>query len=83
MAATGRDGYRLTMFPSNQAVWDRILRILLGLGMLGAGAFGLLEEPWSLALIVFSFYPFITGASGWCPLYVLFEHRTKRGPSPK
>ena len=66
------------MFPTNQAVWDRVLRILIGIAMLIVGSLGLFEEPWNLALIIFAFYPFITGASGWCPIYVLLEHRTNR-----
>jgi hypothetical protein len=71
------------MFSTNQANWDRVLRIVIGFGMLAAGGKGMLPEPWSLTLIVFSFYPFITGATGWCPAYVLFEHRTNRRPSAR
>jgi hypothetical protein len=66
------------MFPTNQAVWDRVLRILIGLVMLVVGALGLFNEPWNMALVIFAFYPFITGASGWCPVYVLLEYSTRR-----
>jgi len=66
------------MFPTNQSILDRAIRIVLGLVMLTVGSIGLFEEPWNLALIIFAFYPFITGVSGWCPVYVLLEHRTNR-----
>jgi hypothetical protein len=76
-------GDLLTMFSTNQATWDRVLRIVIGFGMLAAGGMGLFPEPWGMTLIVLSFYPFITGATGWCPVYVLFEHRTNRRHSPR
>ena len=66
------------MFPTNQATWDRVLRIVVAVVMLVVGWLGLFEEPWNLALIIFAFYPFVTGASGWCPVYVLLERQTKR-----
>ena len=71
------------MFPTNQATWDRVLRIVIGLVMLTVGSLGLFDEPWNLALIIFAFYPFITGVSGWCPVYVLIEHRTNRPSASK
>ena len=71
------------MFSTNQATWDRVLRIAIGVGMVISGGMGLLPEPWSLTLIVLSFYPLITGATGWCPAYVLLEHRTNRRRSPR
>ena len=71
------------MFPTNQSILDRVIRIVLGLVMLTLGAVGVFDEPWNLALIIFAFYPFLTGASGWCPIYVLLEHRPDRRSPPK
>ncbi|MDX1645286.1 MAG: DUF2892 domain-containing protein [Thermoanaerobaculia bacterium] len=66
------------MLSANEAAWDRALRLAVGAAMLLAGGFGLVPRPWNLALMLFAVYPVITGASGWCPLYVLTGWRTNR-----
>ena len=68
------------MFPVNEAVWDRSLRILLAVVMALLGLSGRVAHPWELALVIFSFYPFITGAVGWDPVYVLLGFRGTRSP---
>ena len=69
------------MFPTNEAPWDRILRIVLALAMAWSGLSGLVQPPWEAALLVFAFYPFITGAIGWDPVYVLLGFRGSGPPS--
>ena len=65
-------------YPLNVGVWDRALRVVLGLLML---IFGWRSDvgAWSLALRVFALYPLITGVAGWCPVYALLRIGTYRG----
>ncbi len=49
---------------------DRILRIVIGLGIIGAGV--ALQGWWGLIGIV----PLFTAAVRWCPLYVPLKIKT-------
>jgi hypothetical protein len=51
----------------NEAVWDRGLRVVLGLGLLSLTVVGP-QTLWGLVGIV----PLITGLWGFCPAYRLF-----------
>lgn len=51
---------------SNVGGLDKILRIVAGIGLIGATAAGLLPV-WGYIGIV----PLATGLMGWCPLYPL------------
>ena len=71
------------MFSGNEASWDRGLRLALAVVMVAAGGSGRFAPPWGLALLVFSFYPLVTGLLGWDPVYVLLGFggtRGNRGP---
>ena len=48
----------------NEGKIDRIVRIVIGAGMIAAGVF--YESWWGAVGIV----PIITGAIGWCPAYL-------------
>lgn len=50
----------------NEGNTDRIVRIVLGLGILGLGV---ATQSW-LGLI--GLVPLLTGTLGWCPIYTLF-----------
>lgn len=63
------------MLATNEALWDRTFRIMLAVAMASLGLSGLVNPPWELALLVFAFYPLVTGALGWDPVYVLFGFR--------
>lgn len=62
---------------TNEAVWDRVVRILLGIVLLYAG-----WSIWSGALgivaLVIGVVALVTGLVGWCPAYALFQCSTKR-----
>lgn len=60
----------------NMAGWDRLLRLLLGLAMLAAGAAGVAPGLASIALLIFAWVPLLTALSGWCPFYSLLGVRT-------
>lgn len=63
----------------NEAGWDRVLRVGLGLIMLAFGASGWLSEIASVALLIFGWVPLLTAVSGWCPIYSLLGISTVRG----
>jgi Protein of unknown function (DUF2892) len=63
----------------NEAGWDRIARVVLGLALLAVGFSGLVAAPWGLVIGVVGLIPLFIGLVGYCPLYGLFGLRTKRG----
>jgi hypothetical protein len=62
----------------NEANWDRILRVLLGVGMLLLGWFAMGEGIFGAAFRIFGFVPLVTGLLGWCPFYTLLGFGTKK-----
>ncbi|MGD2114601.1 MAG: DUF2892 domain-containing protein [Acidobacteriota bacterium] len=61
----------------NVAPWDRLLRILIGGGVLAVGWFGFAPGIWGAACQLFGWFPLVTGIAGWCPFYVLLGVRTR------
>lgn len=55
------------LFPTNEHPIERVVRLVLGLGVLSLTFVGP-KTPWGLLGIV----PILTGALGSCPLYTLF-----------
>ncbi len=51
---------------------DRILRILVGLAVIGWGVYA---NSWLGAI---GLIPLVTGLLGWCPLYLPFGLNTKK-----
>jgi uncharacterized membrane protein len=66
------------VFKTNEAVWDRIVRIVVGVALLVLGWTGVVGGGWGLFLKIFGFIPLLTGIIGWCPLYALFKFKTKK-----
>jgi hypothetical protein len=62
----------------NEAGWDRIVRILLGILLLYLGFGGVVTGVLGTVLIIVGLILLVTGLVGWCPLYALFRTRTKR-----
>jgi hypothetical protein len=62
----------------NEASWDRIVRIVLGLAMLYLGWAGIVTGGWGVFFKVVGFVPLITGLVGWCPIYALLKFRTSQ-----
>ena len=73
------------MSYQNQALWDRLLHIAVGLAMLVAGWWLWPEGIVGAALRIFGIIPLITGIIGWSPFYALFDWSThphnRRPPS--
>ena len=69
----------------NEARWDRIARICLGILMILLGWTGLTEGLFAVALRIFGLVPLITGLIGWDPVYALFgfdSRKNARGHRP-
>jgi hypothetical protein len=62
----------------NEANWDRLGRLVLGVVLLWLGWAGVVTGGWGLFLKIIGFVPLLTGLVGWCPLYQLFKFRTNK-----
>jgi hypothetical protein len=51
---------------TNEAIWDRAIRVVLGVGLLSLAFVGP-QTPWGYIGIL----PLVTGLAGYCPLYQL------------
>ncbi|MFO7634237.1 MAG: DUF2892 domain-containing protein [Caldilinea sp.] len=65
------------MIQVNEAGWDRIVRIVVGIVMLALGWSGIVTGMWGAVLQWLGFIPLLTGLFGWCPLYSIFHISTK------
>lgn len=61
----------MKLFPRNEANIERVLRVLVGLGILSLTVIGP-KTMWGLIGIV----PVLTGLIGSCPLYTIFGFST-------
>ena len=60
----------------NEAGWDRIVRIVLGVALLYLGWAGVVTGGWGTFLKFIGFVPLLTGLIGFCPIYAIFKVRT-------
>jgi Inner membrane protein YgaP-like, transmembrane domain len=60
----------------NEASWDRIGRVVLGIVMLWLGL-AVVDGTWGVVLAVVAFVPLITGLVGWCPIYAVLGSGTR------
>lgn len=65
----------------NEAGWDRIARVVLGVVLLVVG-FGVVGGTGGTILGVVGLIPLLTGLVGYCPLYSVFHLRTNRQDEP-
>jgi hypothetical protein len=59
----------------NMAVWDRVVRVLVGLALI-AGFWLVPEGDWRWAFWL-GLLPAISGLIGWCPVYRLIGRSTR------
>ncbi|NWG46156.1 MAG: DUF2892 domain-containing protein [Alphaproteobacteria bacterium] len=64
--------------PRNEGLIDRVLRTVLGLGLLALVFVGP-QTPWGWVGLV----PLVTGLAGFCPLYRVLGLRTCPMPQAK
>lgn len=60
----------------NEAGWDRIVRIIIGIVLLFLGWGGIVTGGWGTFLKIVGFIPLFTGLVGWCPIYKIFRFKT-------
>jgi hypothetical protein len=60
----------------NVGTVDKILRVVIGLGLISLVFFGP-QTPWGWIGVI----PLITVVLGWCPAYTLFGISTRSGDS--
>ncbi len=61
----------------NEANWDRILRVIVGVVLLYLGFSGTVAGGFGAAVKVIGFLSLLTGLVGFCPLYALLRFQTK------
>lgn len=66
------------MLKINQASWDRIVRVVLGLLLLVLGWTGVVSGVWGEIFKWLGFVPLITGLLGFCPIYAVLNLRTNK-----
>ena len=66
------------MFKVNEASWDRVVRVVLGIVLLYLGFGGVVTGGLGTALKIIGFIPLLTGLIGWCPAYTLFKFQTNK-----
>jgi hypothetical protein len=62
----------------NEAGWDRILRVVVGVVLLYLGWSGMVGGTAGAVIKWLGFLPLLTGLVGWCPAYSLFRLKTKK-----
>lgn len=59
----------------NQASWERIVRVVLGVVLVGVGL-GVFDSPWSWIAAAIGAVALVTGLVGYCPAWAVFGIRT-------
>lgn len=64
----------------NEASWDRVGRVVLGIALVLVG-FVVLGGTAGTVVGIVGLVPLLTGLIGWCPLYAVLGIRTNRTAS--
>lgn len=57
---------------TNEAIWDRALRIFVGVILLYLGWAGVVDGALGMVFKIGGFLPLVTGVVGYCPAYAIF-----------
>ncbi len=63
---------------ANERDCDRAVRMLAGIPLVYAGSGGFVSGVLAGVLVVAGVLAFLTGLTGWCPLYCVWHLVTKR-----
>ena len=66
------------MLKMNEANWDRIVRVVLGIVLLYLGLGGVVAGTLGVVVDILGAILLLTGLVGFCPLYTLFKFSTKK-----
>ena len=64
-------------FETNESTLDRVIRIVLGVGLAAAALAGAVAAPWLYVVWIVAAIALLTGIVGFCPLYALLRIGTK------
>lgn len=73
-----RHAPKAPIFAANEAGWERLARLVLGLALLWLGWGGVVPGTPGAVLKIVGFLPLLTGLIGWCPLYAVLGFSTRR-----
>lgn len=62
----------------NEAGWDRIVRVILGVVLLLLAFSNMVSGGLGVLFIIVGILALVTGISGICPAYMLLKFRTKK-----
>ena len=62
----------------NEAVWDRVVRVVVGVVLLYLGWGGVVAGTLGTVFKWLGFLPLLTGTIGYCPAYPLLGIKTKK-----
>lgn len=65
----------------NEANWERIIRVAVGLALLALGWTGAVDGTVGAIFKWLGFVPLFTGLAGYCPLYAIFRFSTRKETS--
>lgn len=71
-------GRETSMELANEAAWDRVTRVILGLVLLYLGWAGVASGTLGAVFKILGVLPLVTGIVGWCPTHTLFGVATKK-----
>ncbi|HEX6819126.1 MAG TPA: DUF2892 domain-containing protein [Ktedonobacterales bacterium] len=63
------------MFPQNEGALDRVIRLVLGIGV-GVAVFTALTGVWQIVAAIVAAILLLTAAIGFCPIYAVFRMST-------
>lgn len=66
------------MLKVNEANWDRIARVVLGIILIYMGLGGVVGGALGIVLDILGAVFVLTGLVGFCPLYTLFKFSTRK-----
>lgn len=61
---------------ANEASWDRLVRVVLGIVLIGVGLLAV-GGGWGWVMAAVGLIPLVTGLVGWCPIYSVIGRGTK------
>ncbi len=64
-------------FQVNESPIDRLIRLVIGFGLLGAAIAGWVAAPLLYVFLLVATIGLVTGISGFCPTYTLFGINTR------
>lgn len=66
----------------NEASWDRIARVILGIGLIVGGLTAVGGANGTIMAAI-GLVPLATGLMGWCPVYSIFKIGTQKDAATK